>query len=77
MFTGIGAPNKSGIKFHSSMTRFLNGKGAIQHVINNLGDETHRGKELNYVCDFNTKGVTHSVEPPASHAPTRRAPAAS
>lgn len=77
MFTGIGAPNKPGVKFHSSLTRFLNGKGAIQHVINNLGDETRGGKDLNYVCNFNTNGITNSVEPPAPHAPTRRAPATS
>ena len=64
-------------KFHSSLTRFLNGKGAIQHVINNLGDETRGGKDLNYVCNFNTNGITNSVEPPAPHAPTRRAPATS
>jgi hypothetical protein len=34
---GITAPSRPGVKFHSSLSRFLNGKGSIANVINNMG----------------------------------------
>jgi len=52
MGTGISTPAKSGIKFHSSLSRFLNGFGSIQHVVNSLGGSSRAGAELNYVCEL-------------------------
>jgi hypothetical protein len=32
--SGIKAPSRSGVYFHNSLSVFLNGNGAINHVIN-------------------------------------------
>ena len=50
--TGIRTPNKPGIHFVNSFTRFLSGQGGISHVINGQGGSTHGGAALNYVCNY-------------------------
>jgi len=39
MGTGIQAPKKSGITFVNALSVFLNGKGSIDHVIDDEGTE--------------------------------------
>jgi len=46
MITGSG----SGIKFTNSLSVFLNGKGQISHVINNLGNAVTTSAQTEYVC---------------------------
>lgn len=42
MDTGISSPQKPGIKFHNSLNVFLDGKGGINHVINEKGGSVHQ-----------------------------------
>ena len=47
------APNNAGVKFHNSLTVFLNGKGSIKHVINDQGDEVSMNvSHTSYVCEW-------------------------
>lgn len=50
--SGIQAPQKSGVSFTNSLTVFLNGRGQINHVINDIGDQVRAGKMLSYNCQF-------------------------
>lgn len=52
MESGIKAPQKPGVKFHNSLSVFLNGNGMINHVINDQGDAVHSGQQLSYLCEW-------------------------
>ena len=51
--SGIQAPNRSGVSFTNSLTVFLNGKGAINHVVNDQGNQVRAGQQLSYNCQYN------------------------
>lgn len=52
--SGIIAPNNAGVKFHNSLTVFLNSMGSIKHVINDQGDEVSTNvNHVAYVCEWN------------------------
>ena len=54
METGIRAPMKEGIKFHNSMTVFLNGKGGVKHVLDYSGEATYivNDRRISYQCEW-------------------------
>jgi hypothetical protein len=53
MPTGISSPQKPGIKFHNSLSVFLNGKGHISHVLNDQGPSVQKiGNHQAYVCEW-------------------------
>lgn len=47
---GISAPTSPSILFVHSFTKFLNGKGGINHVINGIGAQVNSSTQLVYVC---------------------------
>jgi len=47
---GISAPTSSSVSFVHSFTKFLNGKGGINHVINGIGAQVNSSSQLSYVC---------------------------
>jgi len=50
--SGIQAPQKPGIKFHNSLSVFLNGKGSINHVIDNMGSAVTSAHGQSWVCEY-------------------------
>jgi len=48
--SGIVAPTRGGVTFIHPFTRFLNGNGAITHVLNKLGNPVNTSSPLAYVC---------------------------
>jgi hypothetical protein len=58
--SGIQAPQKSGVSFTNSLTVFLNGRGAINHVINDQGNQVRAGQGQSYTCQY---GATDEQEP--------------
>lgn len=50
---GISVPAGDGIHLTNSFTRFLNGNGSIQHVINDQGDEVNSSSMSSYYCNWN------------------------
>ena len=49
---GIKAPETPGVKFHNSLSVFLNGNGDIKHVVDDQGDEVQMGAQVSYVCEW-------------------------
>lgn len=58
---GIKAPETPGVKFHNSLSVFLNGMGDIKHVIDDQGDEVQMGDQVHYVCEW-TGGSSKKAE---------------
>ena len=54
MDLGIQAPAKDGVYFKNSLSVFLNGNGAIKHVINDIGDPVNSTNQVSYTCEFGT-----------------------
>ena len=52
MPSGIQAPARGGVTFVNSLSVFLNGRGAINHVINDQGNQVRAGAQLSYVCQY-------------------------
>jgi hypothetical protein len=50
--SAILAPNNSNVKFHNSLTVFLNGNGEINHVINQQGEKVSNSSHMSYQCEF-------------------------
>jgi len=50
MGSGIQAPKKAGVSFVNSLSVFLNGKGSINHVIDDEGTEVRATGQQAYVC---------------------------
>jgi len=48
--SAILAPTRPGIVFVSPFTRFLNGLGAITHILNDLGNPVNDSHPLAYLC---------------------------
>ncbi len=49
---GISTGSSSNIQFVSPFTVFLNGNGAINHVINEVGNSVQAGSNPSYVCTY-------------------------
>ena len=58
MDSGIKAPSNEGVKFHNSLSVFLNGNGSIKHVINGDGDTvpTPDHGMTSFVCEWPQAG---------------------
>lgn len=61
MPTGIAVPqNQPDIKFHNSLSVFLNGKGEINHIINDQGASVkNAGSHQSYLCEFPQTSKSH------------------
>ena len=52
--SAIKAPSTPGVKFHNAVSVFLSGQGGVKHVINNVGSQSSRGHNVNYVCEWSS-----------------------
>lgn len=56
MENGIKSPLNDGIKFHNSLSVFLNGNGSIKHIINEDGDVVPNQGMTSYLCEWPQSG---------------------
>ncbi len=59
---GIIAPPLTQVNFVDSVTVFLNGEGAIDHVIDSEGDAVRGNGQTAYVCNYNANTVAQATE---------------
>lgn len=59
--SAILAPNNSNVKFHNSLTVFLNGNGEINHVINMEGEKVSNSSHISYNCEFDRSKYSTNV----------------
>lgn len=50
--TGISAPSKEGVTLVNSLNVFLNGKGRIQHVVDDEGGAVYAAGQQQWDCSF-------------------------
>jgi len=62
MALGIKTPTGSGISFTNSLSVFLNGKGSINHVINDQGARVAAVNSQQYICSYPSSEVDQAKE---------------